>query len=460
MIKVTGFENQKVAILGLGRTGSSAALALKSGNAQVFSWDDKIDARLQAETHGVPIFDLAALEWDQISVLLLSPGIAASHPYAVKASQAGVPIICDIELLVRTHQGSNFIGVTGTNGKSTTTWLIFHLLKASNHQVEVGGNIGKAALDLKALGKNETYVLELSSYQLERIFTPFLKTVVLLNITPDHLERHGDMSGYVRAKKRIFELQRGGQNVVIGVDDEECLSLYHKLLEKKTHVIVPVSIKTRVPKGVYVLDGILIDDREGKAERILNLKTLHALPGSHNWQNIAAAYATVCFEGVSKEQFIEALQTFQNLPHRLQEVAVIDGIHFINDSKATNSDATAKALACYNEDIFWILGGRAKDNGLDGLEQYFPRIQQAFLIGEAESQFAKLLDGKVSYLRCHNLSTAVQEAYFKAVSYEKRPVYILLSPACASWDQFKDFEHRGEVFKALVSRLPRKLSIS
>ncbi|MBN9343121.1 MAG: hypothetical protein BGO76_04240 [Caedibacter sp. 38-128] len=460
MIKVTGFENQKIAILGLGRTGISSALALKSGNVQVFAWDDNVGSRLQAEAHGVPIFDLTALEWDQVSALILSPGIAASHPYAVKAHQAGVPIICDIELLACTLKESNFIGITGTNGKSTTTWLISHLLKASSHQVEVGGNIGKAALDLQALGPNETYVLELSSYQLERVSTPFLKTAVLLNITPDHLDRHGDMVGYVKAKEQIFKLQRGPQNVVIGIDDEECLNLYHKLLQEKTHMVVPISVKTQVQKGVYVLDGVLIDDREGKAERILNLKTFHALPGSHNWQNIAAAYATVCFEEVSKEQFVKGLQTFQNLPHRLQEVAVIDGVHFINDSKATNSDAAAKALACYDENIFWILGGRVKDNGLDGLEQYFPRIQQAFLIGEAESQFAKLLDGKVSYLRCHDLSKAVQEAYCKAISCKKRPAYVLLSPACASWDQFKDFEHRGEVFKDLVSRLPRKLNVS
>lgn len=460
MIKVTGFENQKVAVLGLGRTGNSVALALNLGNAQVFAWDDNIESRVQAETYGVPIVDLAAVDWNQVSALILSPGIAASHPYAIKASQAGVPIMCDIELLARTQSEANFVGITGTNGKSTTTWLISHLLKASNQHVEVGGNIGNAALNLKALGPNGTYVLELSSYQLERIFTPFLKTAVLLNITPDHLERHGGMAGYVKAKARIFELQKGLKNVVIGIDHKECLALYHSLLEKGTHVIVPVSVNTRVPKGVYVLDGLLIDDRDGKAERILDLKTLGVLPGSHNWQNIAAAYVTVCFEGISKEQFVDGLKTFQNLPHRLQEVAVIDGIHFINDSKATNSDAAAKALACYNGNIFWILGGRAKDNGLEGLEQYFPRIHQAFLIGEAEDQFAKLLDGKIPYFRCHDLSTAIQKAYSEALSCKRRPLYILLSPACASWDQFKDFEHRGEVFKDLVNSLTRELNIS
>jgi UDP-N-acetylmuramoylalanine--D-glutamate ligase len=460
MIKVIDFENKKVAVLGLGRTGNSAALALKLGNAQVFAWDDNANTRLQAEAHGVPIFDLATLEWEQVSLLILSPGIAASHPYAIQAIQAGVSIVCDIELLARTHREANFIGITGTNGKSTTTWLISHLLKGSNHQVEVGGNIGKAALELKALGKDETYVLELSSYQLERIFTPFLKTSVLLNITPDHLERHGNMAGYIAAKERIFALQRGSKNIVISVDDEECLGLYYKLLQKKEYTIVPISVKKRIPKGVYVLEGVLIDDREDKTEIILDLKTLYTLPGSHNWQNIAAAYATVFFQGISREQFVESLKTFQNLPHRLQEVAVIDEIHFINDSKATNSDAAAKALACYDDNVFWILGGRAKDNGLEGLEQYFPRIQQAFLIGEAESSFAKLLDGKVSYLRCHELSKAVQEAYVKAISCKKRPAYVLLSPACASWDQFRDFEHRGEVFKELVHKLSKEQGIS
>lgn len=460
MIKITEFENQKVAILGLGRTGNSAAWALKAGNAQVFAWDDNSDSRLQAKSDGVSVVDLADLEWDQISALILSPGIAASHPYAVKATQAGVPIYCDIELLARAYKKTNFIGITGTNGKSTTTWLISYLLKASDHQVEMGGNIGKAALELKALEADGTYILELSSYQLERIFTPFLKTAVLLNITPDHLERHGDMVGYVKAKERIFELQKEVQNVVIGIDDEECFALYQKLLQKKTHRIVPISVIKRIPKGVYVEEGILIDDREGKAEEILDLKTLQALPGSHNWQNIAAAYVTVSFEGLNKEQFITHLQNFQNLPHRVQEVAVIDGIHFINDSKATNSDAAAKALACYEKNIFWILGGRAKANGLEGLENYFPRIQRAFLIGEAESQFAEHLEGKVPYLRCHDLVKAVQEAYHHAVVCQKKPAYVLLSPACASWDQFKDFEHRGEVFQEIVNQLPRKIDLS
>lgn len=460
MIKVAGFENQKVAVLGLGRTGNSAALALKLGGAQVFSWDDNPDSRLQAEVHGVPIFDLKEIEWNQISALVLSPGIAATHPDAMKATQAGVSIICDIELLAKTQSEANFIGITGTNGKSTTTWLISHLLKVSHHQVEVGGNIGKAALDLRSLGEDGTYVLELSSYQLERVFTPFLKTAVLLNVTPDHLERHGNMAGYVKAKKRIFDLQTGPKNVVIGVDDKECLALYEKLLEEKTHMVVPVSVKRPISNGIYVVDGFLIDDREGKAEEILDLKTLSILPGSHNWQNIAVAYAVGCLEGIRREQFVEGLQTFQNLPHRLEEVAILDGIHFINDSKATNSDATAKALACYEDSIFWILGGRAKDNGLEGLEQYFPRIQKAFLIGEAESRFAEFLEGRVPYLRCHDLSAAVQEAYSSAISCQHRPLYVLLSPACASWDQFKDFEHRGDVFKDLVTRLSRKLEAS
>lgn len=460
MIKITEFENQKVAILGLGRTGTSAALALKEGKAQVFAWDDKADSRLQAESEGVPVSDLSGLAWDQFSALILSPGIVASHPYAVKAAQAGVPIYCDIELLARADKKATFIGVTGTNGKSTTTSLISYLLKASDHQVEMGGNIGKAALDLKVLEENGTYVLELSSYQLERTFTPFLKTAVFLNVTPDHLERHGDIAGYVRAKERIFDLQKEAQNVVIGIDDEECFALYQRLLQKKTHRIVPISTLKKIPEGVYVEDGILIDDRESKAEKILDLKTIQALPGSHNWQNIAAAYVAVGFEGLNKSQFVSHLHHFQNLPHRLQEVAVIDGIHFINDSKATNSDATAKALACYKKNIFWILGGRAKANGLEGLEDYFSRIRQAFLMGEAESQFAAYLEGQVDYVRCHTLEKAVQEAYMQAIECQEKPAYVLLSPACASWDQFKDFEHRGEVFQELVRKLCQKEEVS
>ncbi len=460
MIKVIGFEYQKVAILGLGRTGNSAALALRAGNAHVFAWDDNSDSRKEAEDHGVPIVDLSTLNWEQISALVLSPGIAASHPYAVLAKEAGVPIICDVELLARTQLDANFIGITGTNGKSTTTWLISHLLKTAKRQIEVGGNIGKAALDLNPLKKDETYVLELSSYQLERIFTSFLKTAVFLNITPDHLERHGDMAGYVKAKQRIFSLQQGSKNSVISVDDEECLNLYRTLLHEKSHALIPFSVKTRVPKGIYVLNGILIDDRENAEEKVLDLRTLHNLPGDHNWQNIAAAYATVMLEGLSKNQFVEGLKTFKNLPHRLEEIAVIDDVHFINDSKATNSDAAAKALSCYEKNIFWILGGRAKDNGLEGLDQYFSRIKKAFLIGEAEEEFSRVLEGKVSYLQCHELSRAVHEAYSKAISYSERPAYVLLSPACASWDQFRDFEHRGEVFKELVNKLSQERKVS
>ncbi|OJX09581.1 MAG: hypothetical protein BGO77_04190 [Caedibacter sp. 37-49] len=460
MIKVKGFEHQKVAILGLGRTGNSAALALTAGNAHVFAWDDNSLSRKDAEDQGISVVDLATLHWDQISALLLSPGIAASHPYAVLANKAGVPIICDIELLAQTQLEANFIGITGTNGKSTTTWLIAHLLRTVKRQIEVGGNIGKAALNLNSLGKDGTYVLELSSYQLERIFTPFLKTSLLLNITPDHLERHGDMAGYVKAKQRIFSLQKGPKNVIISIDDEECLNLYRVLLNEESYAIIPFSVKARVPKGIYVLNGMLMDNRENTDEEVLDLKTFHNLPGDHNWQNIAAAYAAVMLEGLSKDQFIEGLRTFKNLPHRLEEVTVIDDVHFINDSKATNSDAAAKALSCYEKNIFWILGGRAKDNGLNGLDQYFSRIKKAFLVGEAEERFSKILEGKVSYLQCHELSRAVQEAYYEAISYAERPAYVLLSPACASWDQFKDFEHRGEVFKELVSKLPQERKIS
>jgi UDP-N-acetylmuramoylalanine--D-glutamate ligase len=455
VIDLSFFGGLPVAVLGLGKSGLSAARALMESGAEVWAWDDDPERRAAAD--GVPLVDLTGCDWRELTSLVISPGIPhshpAPHPVAALAREHRCEIIGDIELLARAQRDASYLGVTGTNGKSTTTALIGHILETSGREVQVGGNLGTPALDLEPLDSGGIYVLEMSSYQLELTLSVTFDVAVLLNVTPDHLERHGGLEGYVAAKRLIFHRQTRPRTAVIGVDDETCQGICRQLTEVGEQIVIPVSGSGPARGGVHVDGGVLTDDTEGRETPVLDLREVPSLPGRHNWQNTAAAYAACKTLGVQPPVIAACLRSFPGLPHRQELVAVIDGISYVNDSKATNADAAAKALACYDA-VYWIAGGRPKETGLAGLEPLFPRIAQAFLIGEAEDAFAAALDGRVDFARCGDLDRATGLAQ-AAAKVEKRPgAVVLLSPAAASFDQFSDFEERGERFRALVEALP------
>jgi UDP-N-acetylmuramoylalanine--D-glutamate ligase len=455
MIPVFTFAGQRVGVMGLGKSGLSAAAALKAGGAMVSVWDDKPEQRTAATAAGWALLDPNASRLD-LAALIWSPGVPHTlpkpHALALKAREQNIPLMCDIDLLARAQEASSFIGITGTNGKSTTTALTAHIFKHAGRPTAVGGNLGTPALDLKALGGLGTYVLELSSYQLELVPSLALETAIFLNITPDHLERHGSMDGYVAAKRRIFTNQRHPRVAIIGIDDAYCASLRDQLVRAGLHTVIPISVKGAVPGGVYVENGTLIDATDRKPRTIADLRAIATLPGEHNWQNAAAATAAALSQGIPGPVIAAALKSFKGLPHRQELVATISGVTFVNDSKATNADAAEKALRCY-ENIYWIAGGIAKDGGIASLAPLFPRIRHAFLIGDAADDFADALDGKVSHDLYEDLETAIEDAGARALKEKLPGAVVLLSPACASFDMFKSFEERGERFRAEVQSL-------
>jgi UDP-N-acetylmuramoylalanine--D-glutamate ligase len=456
MIEVTAFRDEQVAVLGLARSGLVAAEALQKGGARVLAWDDAAAKRAAAAQAGVPIVDLATSDLGGVKALILSPGIPHTfprpHPLAARARAAGAEIIGDIELLARSCRSARYVGITGTNGKSTTTALIGHILRAAGRTVAVGGNLGTPALALAALGADGIYVLELSSYQLELTESLACDVAVLLNITPDHLDRHGGMEGYIAAKRRIFGARHKARAAVVGIDDAPCRALAAELAAAGASVI-PVSTETRAPGGVEIESGWLVDDMDGAGTRVLDLGALARLPGRHNWQNAAAAYAAARRLGLAPGEIAAALSSFPGLAHRQELIAAIDGVRYVNDSKATNADAAGKALACYDE-VYWIAGGIAKAGGIAALAPFFPRIRHAFLIGAAAAEFEATLAGRVACTRCAGLAEAVAQARGAALAAAKPGAVVLLSPACASFDQFADFEERGEIFRRLVAALP------
>ena len=457
MIEVAAFKDEKVAVLGLARSGLVAAAALQRGGAHVLAWDDAPAKREAASAIGVPIVDLVDSDLRGIRALVLSPGIPhthpAPHPIAARARAVGAPIIGDIELLARSCRNARYVGITGTNGKSTTTSLIGHILAKAGHQVAVGGNLGTPALSLAALGAEGVYVLEMSSYQLELTESLTFNIAVLLNITPDHLDRHGGMDGYVAAKARIFAHQ-GKENVaVIGVDDALSRGVADKIAASAQQRVIPISTERRVSGGIYMDDGWLIDDMDHTAKPMLDLRRASRLPGQHNWQNAAAAFAAARCLGIAASAVVASIKCFPGLAHRQELVATIDGVRYVNDSKATNADATAKALACY-DDIYWIAGGLAKEGGIASLRPFFPQIRRAFLIGAAADEFAATLGNHVPSDRCGNLANAIRAAREATQTDRGMRSVVLLSPACASFDQFANFEERGDTFRRLVDALP------
>lgn len=467
MIDLSLFAGKPVAVMGLARSGLAAARALAAGGADVRGWDDGEAGREAARKAGIRLADLSLPEsWAGVGTLVLSPGIPHTYPAphisASRAREVGAEIIGDIELLIRSGSPAIFVGITGTNGKSTTTALIGHILEQAGKTVEVGGNIGRPACEFEMLGRDGFYVLEMSSYQIELTPSRAFDVAVLVNISPDHLDRHGGMRGYVATKRDLVTCNPRGATIVIGVDDAESRRIYEEVRSTQAAQsgdidVCGISSGRRVPGGVYVLDGILFDDRTGQAVEIASLSEIETLPGGHNHQNVAAAYAAVSASfgdiRLKSATIIDGIRSFPGLPHRQQRIDKIDGISYINDSKATNADAAARALACY-EDIYWIAGGRAKESDLSALDPYLSRVRHAFLIGEAADRFAAELRGRVETTRSGDLETAVRDARDVALREGIAGAVVLLSPACASFDQFKDFEQRGIEFQRLVAALP------
>jgi UDP-N-acetylmuramoylalanine--D-glutamate ligase len=459
MIPVTIFAGRDVAVFGLGLSGVSAAHALTAGGARVLAWDDTQEARDKAAAQGVALHDLAGADWSRIAALVLAPGIPLTHPEphwsVTTAQEAGVEVIGDTELFFRekVRQGSSakVVVITGTNGKSTTTALTAHLLQVGSRPVALGGNIGRAVLDLPPFTAAPIYVLELSTFQID--LTPSLapSAAALINITPDHLDRHGTIENYAAIKARVFDHLPADGTAVIGVDDD-----YSRAIADSLHVpfaVKRIAVGHPVETGVWARDGMLTEVENDVERGRVGLDGIGSLRGAHNWQNAAVAYALARSQGLDASTIAKGLGTFAGLAHRMEQVARAGSVLFVNDSKATNADAAAKALASFT-DIYWIVGGRPKAGGLDGLEPFFPRIVRAYLIGEAADEFAAELGSQVDHVQCGTLDRAVEAAAADAKrSHGAEPV-VLLSPACASYDQFANFEARGQSFRDLVMRLP------
>jgi UDP-N-acetylmuramoylalanine--D-glutamate ligase len=464
VIPVRAFEGKDVAVFGLGRSGISTAKALMAGGARVAAWDDNESARRMAEAAGVPLVDLNRRDWQTFAALVLSPGIPfrfpEPHRFVRMAQMLSVPVIGDMELFARAvadlkeSDRPRIVGVTGTNGKSTVTALIGHILRANGKDVRVGGNIGVGVLDLEKLHGGAIYVLELSSYQLDLAESLRCNVALMLNISPDHLSRHGGMDGYVGAKRRIFRNQDPDDVAIIGVDDTRSGVMATQVSCEGLRRVVPISAEYGLGRGVTVLNGMLQDSMSGRAEPPLDISGARALPGRHNHQNIAGAYAACRALGLEPGEIIAAICTFEGLPHRLETIATIEGVRFVNDSKATNAQAAEQALRAF-PDAWWIVGGRPKEEGIDDLAPLFGQIRKAYLIGEATEAFSRVLAGKVDHEKCRTLDVAVQAAFRDARASKQPDAVVLFSPACASFDQFRDFEQRGETFRQEATRLVR-----
>ena len=494
MIPVPGYEGRRVAVVGLGRSGITAARALAAGGAIPILWDDGVSGRMQAQAEGFAVEDLTSADWSGFAALVLSPGAPLTHPrphWTVdRARAADVPVIGDLELFARAvaalpqARRPQVVAITGTNGKSTTTALIGWVLKQAGLTVHVGGNIGIGVLALPEPSPQAVYVIEASSYQMDLTDSFAPDVAILTNISPDHLDRHGGMEGYVAAKRRIFThagLALVGVDEAWGAEIARTLSAQGRRVEPVCTEPSPLggeggsrsetdegphragssseeasqdrsphpspSGPPSPPRGEGYLarpGSLIIGDQQ------VDLSASRSLPGRHNAQNAAFAYAAARAVGVSHEQAVAGLLTFPGLAHRMEAVGRLGEVRFINDSKATNADAARQALASYDR-IFWIAGGRAKAGGIDDLRDLFSHIARAYLIGEAAEDFAGAL-GAIPHLVARTMEAAVQAAAADA-QVEGGPQVVLLSPACASFDQYPDFEARGEAFRAAVLNL-------
>ncbi len=458
MFPARTFRGKKVAVFGLARSGTACIEALRLGGAEVHAWDDSAPAVEKAKAVGLPISNLHALDFATLDALVLSPGVPLTHPEphwtVLKARHAGIEVIGDTEIFAREAEasGARIVAITGTNGKSTTTALTGHVLKEAGLDVEVGGNIGKAVFLLREPAPGRVYVLELSSFQIDLM--PGLKPDVgiLTNITPDHLDRHGTMENYAAVKARMFARQESGGTMLCGVDDDWCAGIAEQAAATGAD-LRRVSVLKDLADGITAHDGILRDKRNGRVEAEIDLRAMPALKGRHNWQNACMAYGAAKALGVDVKTIAAAMMSFPGLAHRMQQVARVKGIPFINDSKATNADAAEKALSSF-DNIYWIAGGIAKAGGIEPLKPLFPHVARAYLIGQAADDFAAVIGSTIPFEKSGTLNKAVAGALRDAEADGKPGAVVLLSPACASFDQYPNFEVRGDAFVKAVAQLP------
>jgi UDP-N-acetylmuramoylalanine--D-glutamate ligase len=459
MVPVSSFAGRVVAVLGLGLSGSAAARALIAGGAKVLAFDDDAGHRAAAEAEGIAIVDLKAADWSTIEALVLSPGVPLTHPephWSVRlARKAKVKVIGDTELFERERTArapkSRLIAITGTNGKSTTAGLVAHIIKTAGRSVWLGGNIGVPVLAFDDVDDAAVYVIEYSSYQID--LTPSLApdVGVLLNLAEDHLDRHGTFSNYAAIKARLVEAAAHAGVAIVGTDDAECRAIADGI-EKRGGRLLRISNHDAVARGVFAHDGRLYQSVGDSVQEIADISRIGSLRGAHNWQNAAAAFAAARVVGIGADQIVRALCSFPGLAHRMEEIGCLGAVLFVNDSKATNADAAARALDSFDT-VYWIAGGRAKSGGISSLGQYFPKIVHAYLIGEAAETFAKTLAGKVAFTISGDLESAVRQAAADAAQGRAKQPVVLLAPACASFDQFPNFEVRGEAFRKAVGQL-------
>ena len=452
MTPVTSFRGKHVALFGLGGSGLSTLRALVAGGAEVSAYDDSESSRARAIAAGFAIVDLAEADWSRFDAFVLSPGVPLTHPKphwtVERARAAGVEIIGDIELFARERAAlapdAPFVAITGTNGKSTTTALIAHLLKVAGRHVQLGGNIGTPILDLAPPSRERVHVVECSSFQID--LAPGLAPSVglMLNVTPDHLDRHGTIEAYAGIKERLVA---AADIALVGVDDAYCRAVVARLIAAGRNKVFAISQRADAEADVFV-EGHKVYVR-GEGEPRYDLALAPALRGEHNGQNAAFAVAAAEALGASRAAIADGLATFPGLAHRMEQVGREGRVLYVNDSKATNADAAEKALKSFR-DIYWILGGKAKEGGIEPLRPLFDRVAKAYLIGAATDDFAATLGDAVPFERSGELKTALEAAARDAARSPSSEPVVLLSPACASFDQFANFEARGDAFRALV----------
>jgi UDP-N-acetylmuramoylalanine--D-glutamate ligase len=460
MIPVTCFSGRKVAVFGLGGSGLASCHALKAGGAEVIASDDGIDRLAEAARAGFITADLRTASWANFAALVLTPGAPLTHPTphwtVLAAEQAGVEVIGDIELFCRERRrhapNAPFVAITGTNGKSTTTALIAHLMRVAGYDTQMGGNIGTAILSLEPPRDGRVHVIEMSSYQIDLAPSLDPSVGILLNISEDHIDRHGTLEHYAAVKERLVAGVQQQGTAIVSVDDDWSRNAAERIAQAGRR-LARVSVKRALTDGIYVERETIWRATGGVRSEIAPIGGIGSLRGLHNAQNAACASACALALGLSLETLQKGLRSFPGLAHRMEQVGRRNDVLFVNDSKGTNADAAAHALSSF-ADIFWIAGGKPKLGGITSLTEYFPRIRKAYLIGEAAEEFARTLDGSVPHEISETLEVAVANAARDAEASRLSDAVVLLSPACASFDQYRNFEIRGERFRELVNALP------
>ncbi len=460
MIPVTAFAGKKVAVFGLGGSGLVSASALLAGGADVVAFDDDAQSVAKANAAGIPTADLRQVDWSKIAALVLAPGVPLTHPephwIVALAHKAGVAVIGDIELFCRERAklapGAPFVAITGTNGKSTTTALIAHLAATAGLDAQLGGNIGTAILSLQPPRAGRVHVIECSSYQIDLAPSLDPSVGILINLSEDHLDRHGTMEHYAEVKERLVAGVPGNGTAIVGVDDDWCRAIADRL-EQAGKRVVRISVRHELSNGIYVANGRIMRATPAGVTLIAELGGIGSLRGQHNAQNAACAAAAALALGLEPPAIQTGLRSFPGLAHRMEELGRRGAVLYVNDSKATNADSAAQALACFS-DIFWIAGGKPKTGGIESLRGFFPRIRKAYLIGEAADEFAATLSPGVPHEIDGTLDKALAAASRDADASAVAEPVVLLSPACASFDQYRNFEVRGDAFRDLVRALP------